>query len=70
MYVCVYSVYRVSGQATVYRWPLKQTEEEIREEQRAIAAQKVISPAQEARVDAVTHNLVQWGRELVCTKIL
>ena len=31
----------------------------------ALAAQKVISPSQEARVDAVTHDLVHWGRELV-----
>ena len=56
---------RLSTQETIYRWPLKQTEEEMREEERALADQKVISPAQEARVSEVTHNLVQWGRDLV-----
>lgn len=68
MYMCLFC--RVGGQSTIYRWPLRQTEEEKKEEQRAIAAQKVISPAQEARVDAVTHNLVQWGRELVRAQVL
>ena len=54
-----------SKQATIYRWPLRQSEEEKREEEELLASQKVISPAQESRVNAVTHNLVQWGRDLV-----
>ena len=53
------------GEVSVYRWPLKRTEEEVKAEEVALAEQKIISPAQEARVDEVTHNLVQWGRELV-----
>jgi hypothetical protein len=53
-----------SGSRDIYRWPLRQTEEETKEEQRTLAAQKVISPGQEARVSQVTHNLVQWGGEL------
>jgi hypothetical protein len=48
----------------IYRWPLRQTDEEVKEEQKAVAAKKVISPAQEARVSHITQNLVQWGREL------
>ena len=55
----------VPRQTAIYHWPLRQTEAEKREEQRAIANQKVISPSQEAKVHAVTRNLVQWGRELV-----
>ena len=39
----------------------------MKEEQRTFADQKVISPTQEARVNDVTHNLVQWGRDLVST---
>ena len=56
---------RVSGTRKVYHWPLRQTEEEVKEEKRALAVQRVISPGQEARVSHVTHSLVQWGRDLV-----
>ena len=59
--------YRCPCKEMIYRWPLRQTEKEVKEEQRTFADQKVISPAQEARVNDVTHNLVQWGRDLVST---
>lgn len=58
-----------SSKRKIYRWPLKQTEEDIKEERRKMAAQNVISPAQEARVNQVTRNLVQWGKELVSVYI-
>ena len=63
MYVRMYCSLSVTWK--IYRWPLRQTDEEVKEEQKAVAAKKVISPAQEARVSHITQNLVQWGRELV-----
>lgn len=48
----------------IYRWPLVKTVEEINNEQSVLASQKVISPAQESRVNDVTHQLVQWAKEL------
>lgn len=49
----------------VYQWPLKQSEEEKKKEQSLLASQQVVSPTQESRVNQVTHDLVQWVRDLV-----
>lgn len=53
------------AQAMVYRWPLKQSEEEKKKEQSLLASQQVVSPTQESRVNQVTHDLVQWAKDLV-----
>ena len=53
------------AQAMVYQWPLKQSEEEKKKEQSLLASQQVVSPTQESRVNQVTHDLVQWVRDLV-----
>ena len=65
MYIINVMYCSMSAAWKIYRWPLQQTDEEVKEQQKAVAAKKVISPAQEARVSHVTQNLVQWGRELV-----
>lgn len=54
---------RVRG--NIYKWPLKKSAEEEIEEQCQLAQQRAISPTQEAHVNHVTHDLVQWMRGLV-----
>ena len=50
---------------SVYGWPLRPTEEEKLEQQQLIENQKDMSPEQEARVNAVTNDLMEWEKGLV-----
>ena len=52
-------------QLAVYKFPLKKTREEREREKSIIDSQRVISASQQSKVDQVTHNLVQWVRDLV-----
>ena len=54
-----------SVRSIIYQWPLKKSAEEEIEEQLQLARQRAISPTQEAHVNHVTHDLVQWMRDLV-----
>ena len=49
----------------LYSFPLKKTQEEREREKMEVASQQVISASQQSRVDQVTHDLVQWMRDLV-----
>lgn len=51
-------------QLAVYKFPLKKTREEREREKSIIDSQRVISASQQSKVDQVTHNLVQWVRDL------
>lgn len=48
----------------IYQWPLKKSIEEEEEEMKKSAEQKAVSPAQEAKVNLVMHELVQWMKDL------
>jgi len=49
----------------LYKFPLKQTKEEVEQETLQAASQQIISATQQSRVDQVTTDLVQWMVELV-----
>ncbi|XP_064404291.1 protein FAM47E-like [Halichondria panicea] len=53
-----------SQASNLYRFPLKKTQEEHEREKMMVANQQVISASQQSRVDQVTHDLVQWMRDL------
>jgi hypothetical protein len=50
--------------SSIYCWPLKKSAEEIEEERLKLARQRAVSPTQEAQVNHVTHDLIQWTRNL------
>lgn len=51
--------------ASIYRFPLIQTEAEKEQEMNLIASKQVISVKQQSRVKLITRDLVQWAEQLV-----
>lgn len=53
------------AQDSIYRWPLLKSEEEKAEEELELARKRAVSPTQEAQVNSVTHELIEWSKNLV-----
>lgn len=54
-----------SDRNAIYQWPLLKSTEEKAEEELEIARQRAVSPTQEAQVNEVTHELIEWSKNLV-----
>lgn len=53
----------------IYKFPLLKTAAEMEREKDLLASQQVISVKQQSRVNKVTHDLVQWGAQLVSVRV-
>lgn len=53
------------AQDKIYRWPLLKSKEEKAEEELELARKRAVSPTQEAQVNSVTHELIEWSKNLV-----
>ncbi|XP_019860035.1 PREDICTED: protein FAM47E-like [Amphimedon queenslandica] len=51
-------------QDKIYRWPLLKSKEEKAEEELELARKRAVSPTQEAQVNSVTHELIEWSKNL------
>ena len=54
----------------IYKFPLMKTDEEREMELDLIASRQDISAKQQSRVKQVTHDLVEWGKQLVSDHVL